>query len=148
MKTSQSGIDFIKQFEGFESHRYQDVAGLWTIGYGHLITKEDADLLELTEKEAEELLRKDLSNAEKAVNTFVKVPLTQSQFDALVSFTFNLGGKSLKDSTLLKFLNQMHYEEAADQFLRWIKAGGVPVSGLVRRRKAERLMFLGTYWRE
>lgn len=140
-KVSQAGIDLIKEFEGFSPKPYADIVGYMTIGYGHLI-KAGEQFSFLTTAKAEELLRKDAAEAEKAVNDVVKTPLSQNEFDALVSFTFNLGKNALRNSTLLRMINAGDVEKAADQFLRWDNAGGVKVAGLTRRRQAERTLFL------
>mgnify|MGYP002481808678 CR=1 FL=1 len=126
--------------------KYDDANGYPTIGYGHLITEEEKKqglyLKGIDETHARELLMCDANNAVNAVNKFVKVPLNQDQFDALVSFTFNVGSGSLKSSTLLKLLNSGKYNEAANQFLRWNKFKGQPLAGLTNRRKKERALFL------
>ena len=146
MKTSQDGINLIKYFEGFRTKAYLDSVGVPTIGYGH--TKGVKMGMIITETKAEELLREDLDYFEKKVLELVKVPLRQNEFDALVSFTFNLGEGNLKKSTLLKKLNNVSYTnpllmaEVADEFLKWNKAGGKVLSGLTKRRMAEREMFL------
>ena len=100
----------------------------------------------ITEAAAEELLRKDLAEFEAAVSEAVQVSLNDNQFSALVSFSFNLGADSLFESTLLKLVNQGDFQGAADQFLRWNKAGGQELPGLTRRRQAERALFLGEDW--
>ena len=141
--TGAKGIALIKTFEGLSLSKYQDVVGKWTIGYGHLILPEESFAQPITEAQAEALLRRDLSVSENAVNKYVSVALNQDQFDALVSFTFNLGSGNLKSSTLLKLLNERRYQEAANQLLRWDKAGGKQVAGLTRRRAAELALFLG-----
>lgn len=141
-KTGAQGIALVKEFEGLKLKSYKDVVGKWTIGYGHLILPGEVFTTPITEKQAEDILRKDLKVAEDAVNKLVKVPLTQNQFDALVSFTFNLGAGNLQSSTLLKMLNASNYAGAAQQFLRWNKAGGKEVAGLTRRRQAESKLFL------
>ncbi|AGA64513.1 Lysozyme [Liberibacter crescens BT-1] len=145
-KTSQQGIDFIKEKEGFDAHVYKDTAGLPTIGYGHLI-KPGEHFTTMTREQAEEFLKKELREAEAAVNSHVTVSLTQSQFDALVSFVYNLGCSAFYGSTLLHLVNEGQYEAAAEQFLRWgndhRNGKLVPVAGLMKRRKEERLMFLG-----
>ena len=145
MKISKEGIDFIAHFEGFRSEIYRDAAGYPTIGYGHLLKEGEERKFRkgITRSEGKELLRNDAADAERAVNSYVKVPLNQSQFDALVSFTFNLGAGNLKNSTLLKKLNNNDYRGAADELLRWVRAGGRVLAGLQRRRAAERKMFLG-----
>jgi GH24 family phage-related lysozyme (muramidase) len=142
LSTGAKGIALIKSFEGLSLNKYQDIVGKWTIGYGHLILPDEVFNVALTEAQAETLLRRDLAVSEKGVNQYVLVPLTQNQFDALVSFTFNLGVGNLKSSTLLRVLNAHQYQSAADEFLRWDKAGGKQVAGLTRRRTAERALFI------
>ena len=141
MRTSQKGIDLIKKFEGCRLEAYRCPAGVWTIGYGH--TKGVMDGQKITQTQAEEFLREDLKVYEKAVESCVKVPLSQNQFDALVSFCYNCGGEALRTSTLLRLLNDGKYSDAGKQFLRWNKAGGKVLVGLTRRREEERGMFLG-----
>jgi lysozyme len=137
---SKKGIDLIKEFEGEELTAYLCPAGVWTIGVGH--TGDDVKSgLTISAAQSEALLRKDLTRFEKGVSRLVKVPLTQHQFDALVSFAFNLGLGALGRSTLLRLLNAGDYEGAADQFKRWNKAGGRVLAGLVRRRAAEAALF-------
>jgi len=140
MKISQAGINAIKDYEGVRLKAYDDGVGVWTIGVGHTKGVQRGD--EITMAQADEFLRADLAEAEKAVNTRVIVPLTQGQFDALVSFVFNLGAGAFMASTLLKKLNAGDYDGAADEFLRWNKAGGRALPGLVKRRISERIMFL------
>jgi lysozyme len=140
MNTSQAGIDAIKDYEGVRLKAYDDGVGVWTIGVGHTKGVHRGDVV--TMDQVDEFLRADLEDAEDAVNNNVKVPLTQGQFDSLVSWTFNLGGGALRSSTMLKLLNQKKYQEAADQMLLWSKAGGRVLPGLVKRRAAERAMFL------
>ncbi|MFX9712885.1 lysozyme [Acinetobacter baumannii] len=143
--TSSVGLNLIKGFEGKRTVSYDDGVGVWTIGYGTIkypngirVKKGDT----CTEQQAEDYLRNDLAKFEAAINKLVKVPLTQNQFDALASFTYNLGETNLANSTLLKKLNKGDYQGAADQFLVWNKAGGKVMKGLVRRREAERALFL------
>ena len=138
--TSQAGIDLIKSFENCELTAYQDVAGVWTIGYGH--TAGVYAGMTITQAQAEEFLRSDLKTAENAVNGKVTYPLTQNMFDALVSLTFNIGSGNFGSSTLLKKLNQGDINGAANEFDRWIYSGGEVQPGLVRRRAAEKEMFL------
>lgn len=142
MRISEKGLDGIKAHEGLVLHVYDDGVGFATIGYGHLI-KPGESFTEITEAEATELLRRDVAVAERAVNRLVKVPVTQDQFDALVSFTFNLGEGSLERSTLLKKLNAGDYNGAANEFPRWVRAGGRVLAGLVNRRNDERELFVG-----
>ena len=126
MKTSQKGIDLIKQFEGCRLSAYKCPAGVWTIGYGHTYGVKAGQ--KISQKQAEEFLKDDLKSFEAAVNNYVKVPLTQNQFDALVSFSFNVGSEALRTSTLLRLLNQGKYEEAAEQFDRWVSRGFMQIS--------------------
>ena len=140
-KTSQKGINLIKHFEGLELESYLCPANVWTVGYGH--TKTAKPGMKITTATAETLLVNDLTPFEEHVKKVVKVVITQNQFDALVSFVFNLGQGAFSRSTLLKLLNKGDYSGAADQFLRWNKAGGKVLAGLTRRREAERMLFLG-----
>lgn len=140
MQTSQVGIDAIKDFEGVRLKAYDDGVGVWTIGVGHTAGVKRGDVI--TMAQVDEFLRSDLKDAEDAVNNSVKVPLTQGQFDSLVSFVFNLGAGAFRGSTLLKKLNAGDYVGAGDEFLKWNKAGGRVMAGLVKRRAAERTMFL------
>ena len=141
MQTSQAGIDLIKRFEGLRLKVYTCPAGVKTIGYGHTAGV-TMDTLPITEEQAEAFLVEDLKKFERGVLSTVKVPLTQGQFDALVSFAFNLGLGALQGSTLLKRLNAV--QPCADQFERWIFANGVAMPGLRRRREAERRLFEST----
>jgi lysozyme len=141
MKTSQKGTDLIKNFEGLQLKSYKDSVGVLTIGYGSTGQHVSPDMI-ITKEQAEQLLKKDLERFEKGVSDLVKVELNQSQFDALVSFSFNLGLGNLKSSTLLKKLNASDYKGAADEILRWNRAGGKVLNGLTRRRIAERDLFL------
>lgn len=143
MKASDRCIALIKEFEGFESHPYADAVGLMTIGYGHLIRGGEQFQVEgLSEEEATALLCKDLEKAESCVLSLVEVDLSQPQFDALCSWVFNLGCGRLRSSTMLRKLNRGDYKGAADEILRWNRAGGHILKGLVRRREAERALFL------
>lgn len=139
MRLSEKGRGFIKTWEGFSLTAYQCSSGTWTVGVGHTKGVEEGDVI--SAQAAEDFLTKDIAWAENAVNLFVKVPLKQNQFDALVSFIFNVGREAFRTSTLLRLLNEKKYEEAAEEFLRWDKSGGVVSLGLVRRREAERNLF-------
>lgn len=141
MKTSDAGIDLIKEFEGFEPKPYKCPAGVWTIGYGFTkgVTQNTRPI---TEEQATKRLIEELESYEAAVLDCVDVDLEQHEFDALVSFCYNLGTHSLRTSTLLRKLNAGDYEGAADEFLRWNKAKGQVLAGLTRRREAERKLFL------
>lgn len=139
---SATGIDLIKRHEGFRSKEYLDAGGKATIGYGHLIKSGESFPKEgISRVLAETILESDVANAEKAVNKLVKVPLNQNQFNALVSFVFNLGAERFKKSTLLRELNAKRYDTAALQFPRWVYAGGKVWTGLVRRREDEKQLF-------
>lgn len=141
MTTSDSGRALVKEFEGFNLQAYQDGGGVWTIGYGH--TGDDVhQWLIITDGDAENFLTKDLAGAEHTVNAAVKVPITQNQFDALVDFAFNLGGHALATSTLMRLLNEGDKMGAANEFAKWDHSGGKEVPGLLRRRLAERDLFL------
>lgn len=141
MKTSQRGIDLIKSFEGCELSAYQDSVGVWTIGYGHTVGVKKGD--KITQAKADKMLSEDLAIYEQGVQSMVKRTLTQGQFDALVSFSFNVGLGALGRSTLLRLLNSGDWQAASQQFARWNKAGGRILTGLTRRREAERKLFCG-----
>ncbi|CAM7885783.1 lysozyme [Enterobacter hormaechei] len=145
MQTSEKGIALIKQFEGCKLTAYQDSVGIWTIGYGWTQPVDGKPIragMTIKQETAERLLKTGLVSYESDVSRLVKVGLTQGQFDALVSFTYNLGARSLSTSTLLRKINAGDYAGAADEFLRWNKAGGKVLNGLTRRREAERALFL------
>lgn len=139
MEYSDNGYDLTQRFEGLELEPYQDQAGVWTDGYGN--THGVVPGVPITLDKAVADLHVNVQTAVAAVNRLVKVHLNQSQFDALVDFTFNVGQGSLATSTLLKLLNQSDYDGAANQFLRWNLAGGKPNAGLTRRRQAEYNLF-------
>lgn len=139
MNTSQKGIDLIKAFEGCRLKAYKCPAGIWTIGYGHTSGVKEGQMI--TFSMAEQFLKQDLKRFETSVNNLVTVAITQNQFDALVSFCYNLGAMALKSSTLLKKLNNGDYNGAAEEFDRWVYANGVKLQGLVRRRRAEKELF-------
>lgn len=144
MKTSANGIAHIKEFEGFRGKRYLCPANKPTIGYGHVIVDSERATLwgaDLTEEQATKLLMKDLARFEDAVLAMVAVPLTQGQFDALVSFAYNLGEAKLRSSTLLKLLNAGDYDGARKQINRWVYSNGKKLDGLIRRRARETEMF-------
>ncbi|ELP5719736.1 lysozyme [Enterobacter asburiae] len=145
MQISDKGIALIKQFEGCKLTAYQDSVGVWTIGYGWTKPVDGKPIragMTIKQETAERLLKTGLVSYESDVFRLVKVSLTQGQFDAMVSFTYNLGARSLSTSTLLRKLNAGDYAGAADEFLRWNKAGGKVLNGLTRRREAERALFL------
>ena len=139
------GLKLIAQFEGCYLQAYLCPANVWTIGIGTTIYPNSVKVKKgdkCTLEQAHEYLAHDMIEFEKTVNDSVKVPLSQNQFDALVSLTYNIGSGAFKNSTLLKKLNAKDYSGAADQFLVWNKGGGKVLKGLVRRREAERALFL------
>ena len=140
MRTGINGLNLIKEFEGLRLQAYKCPADRWTIGYGHTADVSANDVI--TEAQAVSLLCQDVAECERAVNQYVHVPLTQNQFDTLVSFVFNLGVGNFRHSTLLKKLNAGDDDGAAQEFGRWIHVGGKALPGLVRRREAERALFL------
>lgn len=142
MNISQRGIDLIKEFEGCKLKAYKCPAGVWTIGYG-ATGSGIVEGLVWSQEQADAALAKHIAEFTSAVNSLVTVPLTQGQFDALVSFTYNLGAGRLRKSTLLRLLNSGDYSGAAKQFGRWINKGTSFESGLRRRREAERQLFTG-----
>ncbi len=134
---TQNGLDLIKRFEGFSRTVYFCPAGYPTIGYGHVVKDDEDFSAGIDESQAEELLRQDAQIAERAVLRLINVPLADGQFDALVSFTYNLGGGALQRSTLRRKINCEEHAEVPEQFMRWVWAGGRKLKGLVRRRVAE-----------
>lgn len=148
MDISNRGLELIKKFEGLELEAYQDIVGIWTIGYGHTSMAGPPEVvpgMEITEEEATEILRRDLGQYEDGVEQAVKVEITQNMFDALVSITFNIGVAAMKGSTFIKRLNQRDYIGCAEAMTWWNKAGGRVVAGLKRRREAEAALFLEGY---
>lgn len=145
MKTSDKGINLIKQFEGFGPKPYKCPAGYPTIGYGHVIKKNEI-FKQLSEEQATQLLQKDLKEYEDGVDNLVKVKLTQNQFDALVSLVYNIGMTAFSKSTLLKLLNSNDYENASKEILKWNKItvrGKKKISsGLSKRRQSEYSLFI------
>jgi lysozyme len=150
MQMSEHGLALLQKWEGFELKVYKDSAGLPTIGVGHLLTKSELTSGKivingapvqysdgLANEQALDLLSQDVKPAAQAVNNGVKVTLTQNQFDALVSFTFNVGVGAFTASTLLKVLNQQQFAEVPNQLLRWVRSGGQVVQGLLNRRNNE-----------
>ena len=142
--TSQAGLALIAKSEGCRATRYRCPAGLETIGYGHVISKNERHLRDatLTEAQALTLLKSDCLIAEKTVNDRVCLPLNQNQFDALVSLVFNIGGGAFLHSTLLKKLNAGDFISAAQEFLRWDKSANRTLPGLTARRREEHDLFL------
>jgi len=146
MNISQEGLSLIKKFEGCELKAYKCAAGVLTIGYGSTKGVKEGD--SITQEEADKLLLHEMEEYESYVNDNVTVDLKQNQFDALVSWVFNLGPANLKASTMLKVLNNKEYDDVPAQIKRWNKAGGKVLQGLIRRREAEALLFEGKEWHE
>lgn len=146
MEISSAGINLIKEFEGVRLKAYKCPAGVYTIGVGHTsaagppVVKQG---MEITNAQAMKILSQDLIQFENGVDAAVKVPLTQNQFDALVSFTFNVGLGAFQKSTLLKKLNAGQYDAVPAELMKWTKAGGKELPGLVRRRRAEAALWRG-----
>ena len=139
MKISAAGIDIIRKFEGCKLQSYYCPAGVLTIGYGH--TKGVTQGMTITQEQADAFLLDDLAETENAVNSAVRVPLTQNQFDALTSLVYNIGAGNFRKSTLLKLLNRQEYDSAAEQFKKWIYANKQVSKGLKNRRDAEYELF-------
>lgn len=142
MLYSTSGLHLTEQFEGCKLAAYQDSKGVWTIGYGHTAGVREGDTC--TQIQAEIWLQQDISWATAVVNREVIIDLTQHEFDALVDFVFNCGSGNFTSSTMLKLINGGHLDQAADEFEKWDKSGGVVIAGLLRRRKAEEAEFQST----
>lgn len=143
MRTSTKGFDLIKSAEGLRLNAYPDPATggePWTIGYG--TTRGVKQGMRITVEQADQYIEGDVARFEPELARLVKVPLTQNQWDALMSFVYNLGSSNLASSTLLKLLNAGDYTRAADQFPRWNKAAGKEMPGLTKRRAAEQALFL------
>jgi lysozyme len=143
MELSAAGLELLKRSEGFRSHTYLDGNGFATIGYGHRLLPSESFPGGVSEAQGAAMLVSDVRLAERAVGRLVKVSLTQSQFDALVDFCFNLGQGRLAASTLLKDLNEGRFDEAGDQLLRWDHAGAGVSAGLKARREAEFQLWTG-----
>ena len=150
MQVGQSGKKLFQEWEGLELNEYLDSGGAPTIGVGHLMTRSERMSGKiiingkgvvyrkgLTVQQCWDLLDQDLDSAEASVNSMVKVPLNQNQFDALVSFVFNVGNNAFRDSTLLKMLNAGHFDQVPTQLRRWIRDNGKIVKGLINRREKE-----------
>jgi lysozyme len=146
MQLSSNGLQLIKSFEGFKSHPYPDSVHVPTIGYGTIMypngTRVSLSDAPITETQAEQYLAFEINQKTAGVEKMITGSVNQNQFDALVSFAYNLGLGALHGSTLLKLVNQNQFDAAANEFSKWNHAGGVVVDGLTRRREAERQLFL------
>ena len=142
-QVTQAGLDLVRHFEGFRGLRYICAAGCPTIGYGHVIRPGEEERFAggITEAFAQDLLRADLARAEASVLRLLTVPLADGQFDALVSFAFNLGGGALERSRLRQCVLRGEHAEAVEEFLRWTRAAGRVLRGLVERRRAEATLY-------
>jgi len=141
MQLSQEGLCLIKAHEGLSLTPYTCPAGKLTIGYGHVVKQGEVIAENFNEFEAQRLLKADISTVERAIGRLVAVPLTQKQYDALVSLIFNIGVAAFANSTLRACLNRGNYTAAAREFLRWKFASGRVIEGLARRRAAEMAIF-------
>lgn len=142
MQISSRGLSLIKEFEGMRSAAYVCPGGVNTIGYGHVIKAEEKFSQPLSELEAEAFLLQDIKKATNAVGRLIKVPLTQGQFDALVSFTFNCGAGALQRSTLRACVNRQEHGQVPAELLKWCYSCGRLSNGLLRRRMAEALLYV------
>jgi GH24 family phage-related lysozyme (muramidase) len=142
---TDAGLALIKRFESFSPTIYVCPAGYETVGYGHVLKEGERELLAngITEYEAEDLLCRDAVIAERAVLRLIAVPLTDGQFDALVSFVFNVGAGGLQRSTLRRKVNREEHGSVPAEFMKWIWAGGRKLKGLVQRREAEAARYAG-----
>lgn len=141
MKTSKKGIALLKQFEGCKLQAYKDGGGVWTVGFG-ATGPNIGPHTNWSQAQAEDDLAKKLEDFEWAVSGLLQVPINQNQFDALVCFSYNVGVAALARSSLLKQLNMKHFKDAGDRFLDWSHDGGKVIPGLLKRREAERQLFL------
>ena len=139
-----NAIDLIKQFEGFRPEAYQDSVGVWTIGYGttRINGQPVTQGMTITKDQALQLVKQEVNKLWSRIESITKVNLNDNQMNALVDFAYNLGFNALKTSTLMKYVNESQFDKAADEFDRWVFAGGKVLPGLVKRREAERQLFL------
>lgn len=139
-----NAIDLIKKYEGFRPHAYQDSVGVWTIGYG--TTRINGQPVKagmtITEDQALQLVQQEVNKLWSQIEQISRVNLNQNQMNALVDFAYNLGFNALKTSTLMKYINQSKFDQAANEFTRWVYADGKVLPGLVKRREAEKQLFL------
>lgn len=139
-----NAIDLIKKYEGFKPQSYQDSVGVWTIGYG--TTRINGQSVKagmtITEDRALELVKQEVNKLWSQIESILTIHLNDNQMNALVDFAYNLGFNALKTSTLMKYVNESQFDKAADEFGRWVFAGGKVLPGLVKRREAEKQLFL------
>lgn len=141
MTFNQAGLDLLKSFEGCKLVVYKDIIGILTVGYGHTGPDITAGST-WTQEQCDEALETDLLKFKNGVYDLLDVSLTDNQYSALVCFSYNVGLTDLKNSHLLKYVNSKDFNLASEEFKRWDRAGGVEVPGLLRRRLAERSLFL------
>lgn len=141
MNTSATGQQAVRNEEGLRLQVYICAGGKATIGYGHKLKVGESFPNGITKTQAEQLFQRDISTAESVINKYVKVLLTQNQYDALVEFVFNIGSEYFRKSTILKRLNERKFDEAANEFGRWIYAGGKICEALISRRSRTRKRF-------
>lgn len=139
-----NAIDLIKKYEGFSPQAYQDSVGVWTIGYGTTrINGEPVKAgMTISREQALQYVQQEVNKLWSQIESITKVSLNENQMNALVDFAYNLGFNALKTSTLMKYVNESKFEKAADEFGRWVFAGGKVLPGLVKRREAEKRLFL------
>ena len=139
-----TAIDLIKKYEGFKPEAYQDSVGVWTIGYG--TTRINGEPIKagmtITEDQALQLVQQEVNKLWSQIEQISRINLNQNQMNALVDFAYNLGFNALKTSTLMKYVNQSKFDQAANEFTRWVYAGGKVLPGLVKRREAEKQLFM------
>lgn len=137
---NKAGLELIKKFEGLKLTAYKCPADVWTIGYGTTSEVKEGD--KISELQAEAFLLRDVSNLERQIRRLLEVKVTDNQLAALIAFAYNVGIGNLTKSTLLRLVNQGRFEQAAAQFDKWVNAGGKPLKGLIKRREAEKQLFL------
>lgn len=141
---NEATLELIKSFEGWRDTAYKDAVGVWTIGYGHTSMAGQPEVkpgMKITRAQGESILARDLGKYENAVRNYVRVPLNDNQFGALVSWCYNVGPGNVAKSSLVRKLNAGQYEAVPSELLKWNRAGGKVLAGLTRRRKAEADLF-------
>lgn len=141
---NEATLELIKSFEGWRDTAYKDAVGVWTIGYGHTSMAGQPEVkpgMKITRAQGESILARDLGKYENAIRNYVRVPLNDNQFGALVSWCYNVGPGNVAKSTLVKRLNAGQYDAVPSELLKWNRAGGKILAGLTRRRKAEAALF-------
>lgn len=139
-----NAIDLIKKYEGFRPQSYQDSVGVWTIGYGTTIINNQPvkQGMTITQDKALQLVQQEVNKLWSQIESILKVKINDNQMNALVDFAYNLGFNALKNSTLMRLINESKFDKAANEFPRWVYAGGKVLPGLVKRREAEKQLFI------